>query len=146
MAAMDAFAMLHECGHIACGHTDRSRQWQPEESLTEAEKVDRYAEMTRFEFEADRFACQSLLTGGPVGKECFHALLIVFSTLRLCEGQRNARSLLTSTHPSATDRLRRCFETLGGDADREVDLLERIVNGILHAARQRVEWQERLRE
>ena len=146
IAAVDAFAVLHECGHIACGHTDRLRHWPAEEGLTAPEREQRRAEMRAFEFEADKFACESILSSGPPGSDSMHALLILFSMLRLCEEQRNVRSLLTSTHPSATDRLRRCFETLGQDADGMVALLDRIVKMITDAARRRVEWQERLRE
>lgn len=138
---IDAFALLHECGHIACGHTDVFRQWQPIESLDDRAKEERLRQSRDFEFEADAFACQSLRSLSADGKGFVEPLLILFSMLRLCEDKRNAQSALTMTHPVASDRFRACLVAFGQETEKSCRLLEMTVELALTASRRRVGWQ-----
>lgn len=144
IALIDAFAMLHECGHIACGHTDSLRRWSDEETLDTTGLLSRYAQMREFEFEADAFACNSLKTLGIDEKACVEPLLILFSMLRLCEDARDPASSLTATHPLAKDRLHRCIGVMGQDGDAISRLMTDIVSLVVKASRKRVEWQSSL--
>jgi hypothetical protein len=143
--AVDGFAMLHECGHIACGHTDRLREWLLDRNPSESEKLERFRQMRAMEFEADEFACQWICSQGAPGPDCFYSLVILFSMLRLCEDGRNPLTSLSSTHPCAMDRFRRCLEVFGDDDDDGVCFLEKIVRMIVDSARRRLEWQESLK-
>ncbi len=145
MYAVDAFAMLHECGHIAFGHTDRLREWLLNKNPSESEKLERFRQMREMEFEADSFACQWIYSQGGLGRDGVDALFILFSMLRLCEDGRIPMKSLSSTHPCAIERFRRCFETFGDDFDDRVCLLEKMVRIIVNSARRRLEWQESLK-
>ncbi len=146
LTAVDAFAMLHECGHIACGHTDRLREWLLDKNPSESERLERFRQMRAMEFEADRFACQWFCSQGGPGRDCIDALLILFSMLRLCEDRRNPLKSLTSTHPCATDRFRRCLKEIGEDEDDGGGFFKNMVRVIFVTARRRVEWQESLKK
>lgn len=139
IALIDAFTVLHECGHIAKRHLEELRHWQTEDELTLEQKEDRYQRMRVQEFEADAFACQALrtLTQGKGG--CFEPLLILFSMMRLCED--GTTPTLTATHPNATARFRACLEALSENADSGVRLLERFVEVVVNASKRRLEWQ-----
>lgn len=146
ISVFDAFVMLHECGHIACGHTDRLREWLLDKNPSESERLEQFRQMRAMEFEADRFACESICSQGRPGRECFHALLILFSMLRLCEDGRNPHKSLTSTHPCAADRFRRSLKKFGVDDDDDGGgWLEKIVRMISDSARRRLEWQKSLK-
>lgn len=138
---IDAFAMLHECGHIASGHTDVLRQWPPVDDLDAPGREDRMNRSRQFEYEADAFACQSLRALGGDGRQLVEPLLILFSMLRLCEDNRTSRSHLTMSHPMATERLRACLVALGQDGDAGCRLLDRLGELIVTASRRRLEWQ-----
>jgi hypothetical protein len=139
IALMDAFTMLHECGHIAKGHLKALRDWKTEDFLNTDEREDRYRQMRAFEFEADAFACQALRSLNKNGGGCFEPLLILFSMLRLCEDR--TVPTLTATHPNAAARFRGCLEALGENADSGVRLLERFAEVATNAAKSRLQWQ-----
>lgn len=139
LAMIEAFTMLHECGHIAKGHLETLRTWRPEGTLSAEEKADRYRQIRAFEFEADAFACRALRSLDRDGKALVEPLLILFSMMRLCEGRSSPA--LVSTHPTAAARFRACMEALDLDAEADCRLLKLYVEMVVNASRRRLEWQ-----
>ena len=139
IAVIDAFTMLHECGHIAKGHLKARRNWQLDEILTAKDRAERHEQMRAFEFEADAFACDILRSVDRDGRAYVEPLLILFSMMRLCEG-RSSPSLV-STHPAAAARFRACLEALGQDAEAKCQFLEMLVEFVVDTSKRRLEWQ-----
>lgn len=140
MRTMDAFAILHECGHIVKDHLRIRREWPSEATLTPAEKIERYRHMRDLEFEADAFACEALRSIESDGAPFIEGLFIVFLMLHICEDVTS--HVLTMTHPNASDRFRRCLVLFGGEDDVLCASLERFALLFKEAARERLRWQE----
>jgi hypothetical protein len=140
IAAIDAFAMLHECGHVALGHLDELRTWRKEEELDTTELRARHQRMQELEFEADKFACQGLVSAvGGGGGAFFEPLVVLFTMLRIGEAGPGPR--LASTHPPAAARYRSCLATVGVDPQREGHWVDGFRDLFLEAALRRLDQQ-----
>ena len=135
-AFIEAFVIIHECGHILKGHTQVLSEWLAEDTPSPEEELERLNQMQEFEFEADKYACQSLLSLFPGGIGLLIPLQILFLMLRLCEN--NTRSTLVSTHPSAERRLYNCLEVLGQDGKEGCYFLKKWVKFVVKTTSNRI--------
>lgn len=143
-AFIEGFVILHECGHIIKGHTQVLSDWLDKDSTNPEKELERLNQMQAFEFEADKYACQSLLSLFPGGSGLFIPLQILFLMIRLCEN--NTRSTLISTHPSAERRLYKCLEVLGQDGKEGCNFLKKWVEIVVKTTSNRIIWQTTLKK
>lgn len=137
------FVILHEFGHIACGHTDTARTWSPESALSKEALLRRRAIERRFEFEADDFAIDVLfgkyLDCGRVDRPFAMVTLRQFfrflelGTERVFDGQtgagevivvRRSEPLELRTHPPPAERGVRISGEKPPDRAKELTQLE----------------------
>lgn len=123
MAMATLFVMLHEYGHIFCGHTDEMRSWPRLEIQTPEVRNKYYAKMRSWEHEADKFALDALLGssadpefGLPPKHLVHHSVLDVFMVMSLASGT-NVSEAPTGTHPHPKTRLLRLY---GLNSDHEL--------------------------
>jgi len=140
MDFIDAFVMLHECGHIALGHISELQKWLKKKETNSKEELHRYGLIRDFELEADSFACKSLSQLYPDGSSFEQPLMILFSMLLLCED--HSKPNFVSTHPSAKLRFYKCLESLGQDPEQGCYILDKFTSLFFHTSSNRLKWQE----
>jgi len=122
MARACLFVLLHEYGHVALGHTDQLRKWPHLGSLPPNERRKYLATMRGWEFEADRFALDTLAgkmaaPGSPLpGPKTIRLTITdVFGIMAQADGLRSVESP-DDTHPLPKQRL---FRLIGVKDDAE---------------------------
>ncbi|ESZ04419.1 hypothetical protein NKH47_04125 [Mesorhizobium sp. M1060] len=97
---IESFALLHEYGHIACGH------------VKSADTAGGISQHHAREFEADEFAFHRLSSKHDL-RAVGIAVVTFFRFLDLTEHVRRGKSHSTDTHPAAIDRWQRLCTSSG---------------------------------
>jgi hypothetical protein len=128
MAMATLFILLHEYGHIACGHTKELRKWPRLELQTYEDRIKYCETMRNWEYEADQFAHDAMMgkfvTNGfsaPDASQVRRTIIDVFFTMALSAGDVLSPDH-TATHPHPKVRLYRLLG-ITSDADFQEYLL-----------------------